>query len=125
MKDELKSIVSWLNYHYNQNSENYDIFVGSKPGIIKYNEHTAISPWACGAIVCIYDQLYFIQEDDGNWFLNEYNSEYDYIVGLQDSFSIGWIESFISALDKLKEYVKENGMPVYFSGTNVLCHYRL
>lgn len=122
MKEKLKTIVSWLNRNYNQESENYNIFVGSKPGVIKYDEHTAISPWACGAIVCIGSLLYFIGEDDGNWFLID---DKEYRCGLQDSFSIGWAESFVEAINNLVEYTKENGQPVYFSGTKVLCHYTL
>ena len=122
MKEKLEAIVSWLNNNYNQESENYNIFVGSKPGVIKYDEHTAISPWACGAIVCIGSLLYFVVEDDGNWLLIEGK---EYGCGLQDRFSIGWAESFVEAMNKLVEYTKENGQPVYFSGTKVLCHYTL
>ena len=122
MKEKLEAIVSWLNNNYNQESENYNIFVGSKPGVIKYDEHTAISPWACGAIVCIGSLLYFVGEDDGNWLLIEGK---EYGCGLQDRFSIGWAESFVEAMNKLVEYTKENGQPVYFSGTKVLCHYTL
>ena len=130
MKSKLKAICSWLNANYNQDSENYSIFCGSKPGIIKYDEHTVISPWACGAIVCIYAQLYFIQEDDGNWFVNEEkNNEYaEYNgFGYQDGFSIAWAESFTNAMLELKKYVYENGTPVYFSGLSekIVCHYTL
>lgn len=123
IKDELISIVAWLNENYNQDSENYSIFCGSKPGIIKYNKHTAISPWACGAIVCIYDQLYFLSEDDGNWWINENAKTYAY----QNEFSIGWADSFASALNNLKQYVWENGEPIYYSGLpeKIVCHYRL
>ena len=116
MKDKLESIISWLNKNYNQDSENYNIFTGAKPEVIKYDEHTAISLWACGAIVCFGSILYFIEEDDGYWFTHD---------GEQTSFSIGWAESFADALKKLKEYTEKNGKPVYFSGTNVLCHYTL
>lgn len=124
MQGKLASIVSWLNNHYNQDSDNYNIFVGSKPGIIKYDEHTIISPWACGAIVCCHDMLYFLGEDDGNWFLNDEKKEYGN-YGYQTHFSLGWADSFIEAINKIMEYVKENGHPVYFSGTDILCHYAL
>lgn len=122
MKEKLEAIVNWLNRNYNQESENYNIFVGSKPGVIKHDEHTAISPWGCGAIVCIGSILYFIGEDDGHWFLIEGK---EHGCGLQDRFSIGWAESFVEAMNKLVEYTKENGQPVYFSGTKVLCNYTL
>ena len=64
-KTELESIVSWLNSHYSQDSDDYSIFNGAKPGVVRYNDNIAISLWGCGAVVCIVDQLYFIGEDDG------------------------------------------------------------
>ena len=124
MKEELKSIVEWLNENYNQDSDNYSIFQGAKPEVIRINDHTAVSLWACGAIVCIYDQLYFIEEDDGNWWINEEEKEYGK-YGYQDGFSIGWTESFSNALVNLKKYTEENGSPVYYSGTDRICHYCL
>lgn len=114
MKEKLVSIVSWLNHHYSQDSDNYNIFVGSKPGIIKYDKHTIISPWACGAIVCADDIIYFLNEDDGHWFLREEEKEYYPDYGFQGHFSIAWAKSFTEAMNKVIEYVKENGRPVYF-----------
>ena len=122
-KATLSGIVSWLNENYNQDSPKYNIFVGSKPEVIKYDDHTAISLWSCGAIVCIGSILYFIEEDDGNWTMTE--NEDGSWYGLQSSFSIGWAKSFADALTRLIDYTKENGEPVYFSGTDVLCHYSL
>ena len=115
-KEHLKNIVNWLNENYNQDSENYSIFNGAKPEVIRYDEHTAISLWACGAIVCVESILYFIGEDDGNWFSDYYR---------QNSFSIGWAKSFSDAMKRLEDYVKENGKPVYYSGTNTVCHFTL
>ena len=71
MKQKLSEIVSYLNARFNQQSEDYSIFFGAKPQIFRYDKETAISLWACGAIVCIGSILYFISEDDGNWFINE------------------------------------------------------
>ena len=125
-KEHLKNIVNWLNKNYNQDSENYSIFSGAKPEVVRYDEHTAISLWACGAIVCIKTIMYFIGEDDGNWFLLEAKNEYeDEEYGFQDHFSIGWAKSFSDAIKRLENYINENGKPVYFSGTNTICHYTL
>lgn len=128
-KTELESVVSWLNSYYNQDSDDYNIFNGAKPGVVRYNDNIAISLWSCGAIVCIVDQLYFIEEDDGNWFLKE-GKDKDLprnIYGFATSFSIGWIESFTNALNALKKYVEENGIPVYYAGLTkkIVCHYKL
>jgi len=125
--NELKEIAEWLEEKYNQDSEDYSIFEGAKPGVLRYNDHTAVSLWACGAIVCIYDKIYFIGEDDGNWFVrDEEKDQYGY-CGFQSSFSIGWTESFVRAMSDLKDYVWKNGKPVYFSGLKkkIVCHYRL
>ena len=121
-REHLKHIVNWLNKNYNQNSENYSIFNGAKPDVVRYDEHTAISLWACGAIVCIGSIMYFISEDGGNWFLLESKNE-DF--GYRNHFSIGWAKSFSNAMIRLADYIKENGEPVYFSGTNTICHYTL
>ena len=124
-KDELRAVVEWLDKNYNQDSDNYSIFMGSKPGIVKFNDHIVISPWACGAIVCRYDQLYFLEEDDGNWWINEEEDKKYGRFAYQDGFSIAWAESFAYALTELRKYVWEHGKPVYFSGTESICHFRL
>lgn len=125
-KEHLKNIVNWLNKNYNQDSKNYSIFNGAKPEVIRYDEHTAISLWACGAIVCIKSIMYFIGEDDGNWFLSEAKRSGKYEdYGYQDQFSIGWAKSFYNAMKKLEDYINKNGERVYYSGTNIICHYTL
>lgn len=125
-KEHLKNIVNWLNKNYSQDSDNYSIFSGAKPEVVRYDEHTAISLWACGAIVCIKTIMYFIGEDDGNWFLLETKRDGKYEdYGFQDNFSIGWAKSFSEAIKRLENYINENGKPVYFSGTNTICHYTL
>lgn len=131
MKQKLLEIVSYLNNNFNQQSEDYSIFFGAKPQILRYDKETAISLWSCGAIVCIGSILYFISEDDGNWFINEGNHDR---VGLQGNFSIGWADSFVKALENLSKYVEENGVPVRYQmgidkdGNQIygdICNYRL
>jgi len=104
-KIKLKRIIAYMNKHFGQDSEEYSIFWGGKPQVIRYDPTTAISIWSCGAIVCMSRMVYFIQEDDGNWFSEE---------GGQSSFSLGWGESFVKAFNDLNEYVKENGVPYYY-----------
>lgn len=48
MKQKLSEIVSYLNTRFNQQSEDYSIFFGDKPQILRYDKETAISLWACG-----------------------------------------------------------------------------
>ena len=125
-KQKLKEIARWLENRFNQDSEDYSIFEGSKPTVLRYDDETAVSTWACGAIVCMGDQLKFIHEDDGNWFVNEDESKYGHYA-YQSGFSIGWTKSFTKAMADLEEYVKEHGEPVYYSGLEekIICHYTL
>ena len=120
-KEKLEEVMDWLNDEYCQDSPKYRIIDGPKPEVIRYDEETAISLWACGAIVCIGDQIYFIEEDDGFWFTKD--TEHNY--ALQGSFCVGWLDSYTKALRCLNKYVKENGSPVYYSGTDRICHYEL
>ena len=138
-KEKLPSILDMLNSQYSQDSENYSIFHGPKPEIIRFDEETAISLWACGAIVCVKSIMYFISEDDGYWFCRDWIDSEDIdedgvlcsyarfngSIGMQDSFSVGWIDSFTKAMKALNDYLKDNGTPVYYSGTNLICHYTL
>lgn len=146
-KEKLESIVCYLNDRFNQDSEEYSIFNGSKPQVIRFDSETAISVWACGAIVCIGNQLSFIGEDDGNWFAPEYieaeginESNIDFRLkysecGILSGFSLGWAKSFIKAMTDLDKYVEENGEPYYYTlgcdkeGNTIysenICGYRL
>ena len=125
MDDYLFEIEEWLNQNYNQASENYSIINGAKPGIVKYDEHTIISFWGCGAIVCISEILYFIGDDDGHWFINGTCQNYGNKWGLQSPFSVGLAPGFIEAMQRIVDYTKEHGEPVYYSGTDIICHYKI
>ena len=121
---EIQGILDYLNKNYNQNSPNYSIFCGAKPEVIKLDDTTAVSFWGCGVIVCDGDQLYFIKEDDGYWFTSS-NNTVSRKDCTQSSFSIAWGRGFADAMNKLCEYVEKNGEAVYFSGTDIVCHYKL
>lgn len=121
---KLKQIADWLESRFNQETITVDQYV-IQPNVevLKYDEHTAISLWECGAIVCIGSILYFVGEDDGNWFVcND-----DDFVGFQSAFCIGWTSSFIAALERLEKYVNDHGTPIYWSGNpeKGICHYKL
>lgn len=109
-EEKLNKIVTYLEDNFNQSSVNYSLIYGPIPQVIRFDEETAISTWACGAIVCIKHLLYFIGEDDGHWFCNK--TEYN--LGYQTGFSIGWSDSFVKALTDLQDYVKDNGTPMRY-----------
>ena len=132
----LNNILDYLNERFNQESEEYSFFNGAKQQVIRFDERTAISLWACGAIICVGQMLYFIQEDDESWFAPEYITVEDAErnldfwknyphIGMQSNFNIGWIESFSNALKALNEYVKANGVPFYYANTKTICGYEL
>lgn len=108
-EEKLNKIVAYLEENFNQASENYSLIYGAKPQVIRFDNETAISTWACGAIVCIGHLLYFIGEDDGHWFCNK-KDKYDF--GYLKRFSIGWADFFLKALTDLQKYAKENGIPL-------------
>ena len=125
-KDKLNEVVDYLNKRLNQGTNEYSIVQGAKPQVIRFDKTTAISTWACGAVVCIGSILYFISEDDGHWYYND--------RGFQSNFSIGWADSFINAITNLNKYVEENGEPVRYTlgkdtdGSTIygaICHYKL
>ena len=122
---EIQGILDYLNKNYNQQSPNYSIFCGAKPEAIRLADTTAVSFWGCGAIVCDGDQLYFIKEDDGYWYTSSNNNTVSRNDCTQTSFSIAWGRGFANAMNNLCEYVEKNGVPVYFSGTDIVCHYKL
>lgn len=93
----LDEVIDYLNDHYNQASEAYNLFLGVKPQIVEYNDSAVISFWACGAIVKINDVLHFVSEDDGNWFISK----------IGHSFHIGWSDSYIDAIQTLKNYTQK------------------
>lgn len=135
---KINEIVQYLNEHFSQDSPEYSIFFGTKPQVLRLDNETAVSTWGCGAIVCIGRSVIFIEEDDGNWFAPEYingnriHDELSFefwkkhpIVGCQTPFSLGWGDSFINAFQRLNEYVKTNGVPYYYAGTDTICGYEL
>ena len=122
---EIQGILDYLNKNYNQNSPNYSIFCGAKPEVIRLDDTTAVSFWGCGAIVCEDDQIYFIREDDGHWFTSSNDNTDSGEDYTQTSFSIGCGRGFADAMNRLCDYVEKNGEPVYFSGTDIVCHYKL
>lgn len=121
---KLNQIANWLESKFNQETITVDQYV-IQPNVevLKYDEHTAISLWECGAIVCIGSILYFVGEDDGNWFVHNDND----FVGFQSAFCIGWTSSFIAALERLEKYVNNHGTPVYWSDNpeKGICYYKL
>ena len=124
---EIQGILDYLNKNYNQNSPNYSIFCGAKPGVIRLDDTTAVSFWGCGAIVCDGDQIYFIQEDDGYWYTSSDDNTVSREDYTQSSFSIGWGRGFVDAMKSLCDYVENNGEPIYYSGIEprCVCHYKL
>lgn len=102
-KVTLNSIVKYLN-------EN----TISRREVIRYCNNVVISTWDNIAFVYIDGLIYTIYEG-GKWFIGTYN----------EPFAAAWLESHIKALTRLQDYLKVNGTPIYYEGTNRICLYTL
>ena len=100
INETLNQVINYLKdtYDIDKNYKAYGDRCKQKK-VIKFQKDVFISHWELGAIVCIDGNLYFIIEDDGNWLVRE-----DYSLG---SFNIHWVDSFISALNLLNDYIKK------------------
>ena len=111
--NDIKTIIDYLNNKYNQHSvwtEGIRL-----PKIEQYDNTTIISYWECGCIVVIGRMSYFIEQDDLYWFQSEYDL----------CFDASLLKSFGDAVIRLSNYLKENGVPYYYEGTNNICGYEL
>ena len=72
--------------------------------------------WPCGAIILNGSQMRTISEDDGHWSVSS-------VKGI--SMSSSWIPKFVECLNAVNKYLKENGKPYYYSGTDIICGYEI
>jgi len=90
-REKLDDIAAWLRDNPIQSGT-----------VAMYDEDTAVSVWEHGAIVCTGDQLKFIGEDSGIWYvLEDEYGEYGY----QEGLSVSWAPSFAKAVSDLYEHV--------------------
>ena len=112
-KKKLNEVERWLNENYSQQNENgYDLVEESweNPCIVRYDEHTAVAFWTCGAVVCIGHMLYFIEGDDGIWVVNERKTKIGTIIsGMLLGFTVMLAGKLSEALTMMEKYVRENG----------------
>ena len=123
---KLFEIRDWLNENYSQeNHKNFETLVNSwyKPQILRYDKHTAIALWACGAIVLIGGMLHFIEGDDGVWVVDMAHKPYGE-TSMMGAFTVMYAEQLAEALRLIYSYVKENGTMVEQTQTTI-AHYTL
>lgn len=127
-KKKLNEVAKWLNENYSQQNElNFDTVVESweKPYIVRYDEHTAVAFWSCGAVVCIGSMLYFIWGDDGIWVVNKMETKAGTVIaGMLSGFTVMLAGKLSEALTMMEKYVRENGR--YVEETErTIAHYTL
>lgn len=113
-KDEIKSLLNkvtdYLNKNYYQSSENYEkIICTDKTNVFTLCDNKCIvSTWTCGAIVSIEKQIFFISEDDGNWFtLNlKRDNSYEYAGCKGGGTSALHLNSIARAMKDLSNYIE-------------------
>ena len=127
-KKKLNEVERWLNENYSQQNENgYDLVEESweNPCIVRYDEHTAVAFWTCGAVVCIGGMLYFIEGDDGIWVVNERKTKIGTVIaGMLPGFTVMLAGKLSEALTMMEKYVRENGKYVEES-ERTIAHYTL
>ena len=127
-KKKLNEVERWLNENYSQQNENgYDLVEESweNPCIVRYDEHTAVAFWICGAVVCIGHKLYFIEGDDGIWVVNERKTKIGTVIsGMLPGFTVMYAGKLSEALTMMEKYVRENGKYVEES-ERTIAHYTL
>jgi hypothetical protein len=127
-KKKIDEVARWLNENYSQQNEfNFDTVVESweKPCIVRYDEHTAVACWSCGAVVCIGSMLYFIWGDDGIWVVNKMETKTETVItGMLSGFTVMLAGKLSEALTMMEKYVRENGK--YVEETErTIAHYTL
>ena len=127
-KKKLNEVERWLNENYSQQNElGYDFVEESweNPCIVRYDEHTAVAFWTCGAVVCIGDMLYFIEGDDGVWVVNEKKTKVGTVIpGMLSGFTVMLAGKLSETLTMMEKYVRENGKYVEES-ERTIAHYTL
>lgn len=111
-KELIENVLSWIDSTFNQDyyPELY------KPYKIL---DCVVFFWDCGGIILHDTMMQTFCEDDGNWFLPDPN----YKLGI--NMSSAWLPQFIKCLKAANKYLKDNGVPYYYSGTNTICGYKL
>ncbi len=127
-KKKLDEVAKWLNENYSQQNESgFDTVVRSwqNPCIVRYDEHTAVAFWSCGAVVCIESMLYFIWGDDGIWVVNKMETKAGTVIaGMLSGFTVMLAGKLSEALTMMEKYVRENGR--YVEETErTIAHYTL
>ena len=111
-KKKLNEVERWLNENYSQQNElGYDFVEESweNPCIVRYDEHTAVAFWTCGAVVCIGSMLYFIEGDDGIWVVNERKTKIGTVIsGMLPGFTVMLAGKLSEALTMMEKYVEES-----------------
>ena len=127
-KKKINEVAKWLNENYSQENElNYYTVEESweNPCIVRYDEHTAVAFWSCGAVVCIESMLYFIWGDDGIWVVNKMETKAGTVIaGMLSGFTVMLAGKLSEALTMMEKYVRENGR--YVEETErTIAHYTL
>ena len=127
-KKKLNEVERWLNENYSQQNEfGYDLVEESweNPCIVRYDEHTAVAFWTCGAVICIGSMLYFIEGGDGIWVINERKTKIGTVIsGMLPGFTVMYAGKLSEALTMMEKYVRENGKYVEES-ERTIAHYTL
>lgn len=72
--------------------------------------------WGCGAIIAKRQWFQTAIEDDGHWAIGRDPGIF---------MSSAWIEDFTKGLTILNNYIRDNGKPYHYFGTDIICGYEI
>ena len=111
INDNIKTTVQIINEKFNQ--ESYPVL------FIPYEiNNNIVFFWQCGAIILTESCFQTVNEDDGSWFISENTNS-----GI--CMSSAWIPGLIRCFTEAYDYLKKNGIPYTYKGTDIICGYKL
>lgn len=82
-----------------------------------YNiNNCAVVFWGCGVIIAKRQWFQTVIEDDGHWAIGRDPGIF---------MSSAWIKDFTKGLNIIDDYIRENGKPYHYFGTDVICGYEI
>lgn len=105
----IKETIDIINDMFNQDNmpELYKVYI--------INECVVVF-WSCGAIIAKHQWFQTAVEDDGRWSLSG-----NFGIFMSSS----WIEDFTRGLTILNNYIRDNGKPYHYFGTDIICGYAI
>lgn len=111
MEKIIEKVLYWINSKFNQDNMP-ELYIP-----YKYSNDCVVFFHGIGGIILYKDRFQTFSEDDGYFFLNKHT------FGITSSSA--WLKEWEKGFKTAKEYLEKNGIPYYYSGTDIICGYSL